>query len=58
MEILQSNKGGFKLCYEGFIYTSHALRKTKQWWKRNLAVIKLASFVVIGSSIMDTMTPV
>ena len=36
MEILQRNKGGFKLCYEGFIYTRHALRKTKQWWKCTL----------------------
>jgi hypothetical protein len=36
MEILQSNKGGSKLCYEGFIYTRHALRKTKQWWKCTL----------------------
>lgn len=33
MEIIQSNKGGSKLCYEGYIYTRHALRKTKQWWK-------------------------
>lgn len=36
MEILQSNKGGSKLCYEGYIYTRHALRKTKQWWKCTL----------------------
>ena len=36
MEILQSNKGGSKLCYKGFIYTRHALCKTKQWWKCTL----------------------
>ena len=36
MVILQSNKSGSKLCYEGFIYTRHALRKTKQWWKCTL----------------------
>lgn len=36
MEIVKSNKGGSKLCYEGFIYTRHALRKTKQWWKCTL----------------------
>lgn len=36
MEILQSNKGGSKLCYDGYIYTRHALRKTKQWWKCSL----------------------
>ena len=33
MEILKSNKGGSKLCFEGYMYTRHALRKTKQWWK-------------------------
>lgn len=33
MEILKSNKGGSKLCFEGYRYTRHALRKTKQWWK-------------------------
>ena len=33
MEILKSNKGGSKLCFEDYMYTRHALRKTKQWWK-------------------------
>lgn len=36
MEILKSNKGGSKLCFEGYTYTRHALRKTKQWWKCTL----------------------
>ena len=36
MDIIQSNKGGSKLCFEGYIYTKHALRKTKQWWKCTL----------------------
>ena len=36
MEIIQSNRGGSKLCFEGYIYTKHALRKTKQWWKCTL----------------------
>ena len=33
MEIIKSNKGGLKLCYQGFMYTKHATRKTSQWWK-------------------------
>ena len=36
MEILQSNQGGSKLYYEGFIYTRPALRKTKKCWKCTL----------------------
>ena len=33
MEITRSNKGGAKLCYQGYMYTKHATRKTQQWWK-------------------------
>jgi len=33
MEIIRSNKGGAKLCYQGYMYTKHATRKTQQWWK-------------------------
>ena len=33
MEIIPSIRGGSKLCYQGYIYTKHATRKTNQWWK-------------------------
>ena len=33
MEIIPSNRGGSKLCYQGYLYTKHATRKTNQWWK-------------------------
>ena len=33
MEIIPSNIGGFKLCYQGYMYTKDATRKTNQWWK-------------------------
>ena len=33
MKIIPSNRGGFKLCYQGYMYTKHATRKTNQWWK-------------------------
>ena len=33
MGIIPSNRGGFKLCYQGYMYTKHATRKTNQWWK-------------------------
>ena len=33
MEVIQSNKGGLKLCHNGFMYTKHSTRKTKIWWK-------------------------
>lgn len=33
MEIIHSNKGGAKLCYEGFMYTIQVTRKTKVWWR-------------------------
>ena len=33
MEIIPSNRGGSKLCYQGYMYTKHATRKTNQWWK-------------------------
>ena len=33
MEIIPSNRGGSKLCYQGYMYTKHATRKTNRWWK-------------------------
>ncbi|XP_071161026.1 uncharacterized protein [Mytilus edulis] len=33
MEVNKSNKGGSKLCYQGYMYTKHTTRKTVQWWK-------------------------
>ncbi|VDI65786.1 Hypothetical predicted protein [Mytilus galloprovincialis] len=33
MEVIKSNKGGSKLCYQGYMYTKHTTRKTVQWWK-------------------------
>ena len=33
MEIIPSNRGGSKLCYQGYMYTKQATRKTNQWWK-------------------------
>ena len=33
MKIIPSNRGGSKLCYQGYMYTKHATRKTNQWWK-------------------------
>ena len=33
MEIIESNKRGLKLCYNGYMYTTHAVRKAKVWWK-------------------------
>jgi hypothetical protein len=30
---IPSNRGGSKLCYQGYMYTKHATRKTNQWWK-------------------------
>jgi hypothetical protein len=33
MEIIPSNRGGSKLCYQWYMYTKHATRKTNQWWK-------------------------
>ena len=33
MEIIPSNRGGSKLCYQGYMYAKHATRKTNQWWK-------------------------
>ena len=33
MEITPSNRGGSKLCYQGYLYTKHATRETNQWWK-------------------------
>ena len=33
MENIPSNRGGSKLCYQGYMYTKHATRKTNQWWK-------------------------
>ena len=33
MEIINSNKGGAKICYKGFMYTKQVTRKTKIWWK-------------------------
>ena len=33
MEIIPSNRGGSKLCYQGYMYTKHATRKTNLWWK-------------------------
>ena len=33
MEIIPSNGGGSKLCYQGYMYTKHATRKRNQWWK-------------------------
>ena len=33
MEIIPSNRGGSKLCYQGYLYTKHATRETNQWWK-------------------------
>ena len=32
MEIIPSNRGGSKLCYQGYMYTKHATRKTNQCW--------------------------
>ena len=32
MESIPSNRGGSKLCYQGYMYTKHATRKTNQWW--------------------------
>jgi hypothetical protein len=31
--IIPSNRGGSKLCYQGYLYTKHATRETNQWWK-------------------------
>ena len=45
MEIIPSNRGGSKLCYQGYIYTKHATRKINQWWK----CAKLSSTVCRGS---------
>ena len=33
MEIIPNNTGDSKLCYQGYMYTKHATRKTNQWWK-------------------------
>ena len=33
MEIIRSNKGRAKFCYQGYMYTKHATRKTQQWCK-------------------------
>jgi hypothetical protein len=33
MEIIPSNRGDSKLCYQGYMYTKHATRKTNRWWK-------------------------
>ena len=33
MEIIPSNRGGSKLCYQGYLYAKHATRETNQWWK-------------------------
>lgn len=33
MEIINSNKGGAKVCYEGHMYTKQVIRKTKVWWR-------------------------
>ena len=33
MEIIPSNRGGSKLCYQGYMYTKHPTRKTNQRWK-------------------------
>jgi hypothetical protein len=33
MKIIPSNIGGFKLCYQGYMYTKYATRKTNQRWK-------------------------
>jgi hypothetical protein len=33
MEIIPNNRCGSKLCYQGYMYTKHATRKTNQWWK-------------------------
>ena len=33
MEIIPSNRGGSKLCYQGYMYTKQATRKTNQWRK-------------------------
>ena len=33
MEIINSNKGGAKICYKGFMYTKQVTRKTKIWWR-------------------------
>jgi hypothetical protein len=33
MEIIPRNGGGSKLCYQWYMYTKHATRKTNQWLK-------------------------
>ena len=33
MEIIPSNRGGSKLCYQGYMHAKHATRNTNQWWK-------------------------
>lgn len=33
MDITQSNKGGNKICFEGYMYTRSCTRKKKIWWK-------------------------
>ena len=33
MEIIPSNRGGSKLCSQGYLYTKHATMETNQWWK-------------------------
>ena len=33
MEVIKSNKGGNKICHDGYTYTKSCLRKDKMWWK-------------------------
>lgn len=33
MEVIKSNKGGTKICFEGYMYTRSCTRKEKNWWK-------------------------
>ena len=49
MEVLKTNRGGLKVVLDGHMYTKHATRKTKLWWK----CVKRSSMSCRGSIVTD-----
>ena len=49
MEFIKNNKGGVKLCLDGYMYTKKANRKTKHsgnGYKGGLWIVKLLSTLI------------
>ena len=53
MELIKNNKGGVKLCFEGFMYTKKNTRATKIQWecsKRSSKKCKASLFTTLEVS--------